>query len=110
MSFATEFAFRTVGAETTASAVAGNAMTKLGATLAKRSGVLISNEDAAYELRVRLVPRGGAAPAYTNGRRILSIPPGGTANVAASETVDVYVCNSANAGTTSSVTFQDYAY
>ena len=104
------YGFRLVGTETTSTGIAGNANTKLAATLAKRSGVIVCNQDATYELRVRLAPRGAAAPTYANGTGVVRIAVGGSANIAASESVDVYICNSSNAGTTTTATYQDYAY
>jgi hypothetical protein len=109
MDLALATGFRNVGTETNAS-VAGNANTLLSATLPNRSGVFVTNEDPVLNLNVRLVLRGATAPTYTAGRYVVQILPGATAQISASQSVDVYVCNSSDAATTSSVTYQDYAY
>ena len=91
---------------------AGNAAHQVLANTAppRRSGLMVKNHDASLNLWVKLVPRGTSSVTLSSTSNNYVVGPNATLLIGASESVDVYVQNSAGDATTSRYTATNYSY
>lgn len=87
-----------------ASTVAGNAATRLLSNPTVRAGVFLHNASDSFELWVRLVEAGSAAPTLSASDRDFVVAPKGTLVLDVADTVALYAQNSSGAATLSPYT------
>lgn len=87
--------FRNVGpqVDTTVSTTATKLTVGSPAANGRRSGLFIKNHDAAVNLFVSIVNRGSAAPTISATSHTFVITPGGTLQLGASDSEDVYIAS-----------------
>ncbi len=102
--------FKNILSRTATATVVGTAAVKITPTATNRAGLDIFNTSATYDLYIRPVARGAAAPtmaAITDANYV--ILPEQTAYVAWGESIDVYAINSSGAATTTTAVVTELA-
>lgn len=102
--------FKNILSRTATATVDGDGATKITPTATNRAGLDIFNASDTYDLYIRPVARGAAAPtmtAITDANYV--ILPETTVYVAWAESIDVYAINSSGAATTSTAVVTELA-
>ena len=101
------------GRTASATALTGTAWTKPSPSGQMRSGVEIRNPDASLSIWGRGVARGASTPTAPSGIATdadFAIAPGASLFLAWSDSIDIYLCNSSGASTTSGYVMSEVGY